>query len=253
MHAPSEILSTWRKFDTFPMETLTKAWFYYKGSDKKQRNVSLMREHRSQFGITGNCFDLALWLLDEFKKDGIQAYPIGHHLNTEHAHMAVIALDQSGKRYLCDLGDQWLNPILIDSKSDNFSNKKHSGYFPAARVQVFQNTDNQVEIHYFRPNGNVSKQTYETEPIKTDEFLKAAEFSQNYIKPNPLLECRIPYKNETAHWEFYNFESFLSTTEGLFHDQRIDTVVEWAERISKNTGYDREFLVEALGVYKKQK
>lgn len=59
LNAPHSILSVWKKFDRFPMETLTKAWFYDKAGIKKQREVSLMKEHHDQYGITGNCFDLA--------------------------------------------------------------------------------------------------------------------------------------------------------------------------------------------------
>lgn len=70
MFAPESILKTWRKFNAFPMETLTKVWFYDKANGKKQRDVTLMQEHREQYGMSGNCFDLALWLLDEFNKDG---------------------------------------------------------------------------------------------------------------------------------------------------------------------------------------
>jgi hypothetical protein len=77
MHPKQSMLQTWKKFDSFPMETLTKAWYFDKGTPKKQRDVSQMKEHRERYGITGNCFDLALWLLDEFKKDGVKAYPIG--------------------------------------------------------------------------------------------------------------------------------------------------------------------------------
>ena len=72
MNAPPEILAVWNKFHDFPMETLTKAWFYSRSGDKKQRTVALMKEHKAQYGITGNCFDLAIWLLDEFKRDGIE-------------------------------------------------------------------------------------------------------------------------------------------------------------------------------------
>ena len=41
MIAPKNILTTWKKFDDFPMETLTKAWFHKKSKNKKQRDVSL--------------------------------------------------------------------------------------------------------------------------------------------------------------------------------------------------------------------
>jgi len=71
MHAPNEIRSVWKKFDPFPMETLTKVWYSRRANGKKQRDVSLMMEHYEQYGITGNCFDLAIWLLHEFGKEGI--------------------------------------------------------------------------------------------------------------------------------------------------------------------------------------
>lgn len=249
MFAPNSILTTWNKFDDFPMETLTKAWFQTKSNKKKQRDVSLMREHRQQFGIAGNCFDLAIWLLDEFQNNGITAYPIGHHLNSSHAHVAVVALDEADNRFLCDLGDQWLNPILIHENNDDFAEERLSGFFPGAQVQV-KLCEKLVEIFYHRPNGKVSKQMYDTQPIDRDIFIKAAEYSQNLIKPKPLLECRIPYKSELAHWEFYGWESFLSTSEGLFHDTKIDSVKEWAERIHEKTGYDMQFLIEVLEIYK---
>src|SRR4029453_1755746 len=115
MVAADAILRVWRKFDRFPMETLTKVWFYKQNTAKKQREVSLMKEHYAQYGITGNCFDLTIWLLHEFENEGIEAYSVGHDLGTPDAHVAVIAKDEKGNRYFCDLGDQWLNPIQIES------------------------------------------------------------------------------------------------------------------------------------------
>ncbi|KLT17947.1 hypothetical protein AA980_11285 [Neobacillus vireti] len=231
------------------METLTKAWFQTKSTKKKQRDVSLMREHRQRYGIAGNCFDLVIWLLDEFQKNGITAYPIGQHLSTSHAHVAVIALNETGNRFLCDLGDQWLNPVLIDENNEDFTKEKLSGFFPGALVQV-KPCEKLVEIIYHRPNGKVSKQIYDTQPIDKWNFMQAAEYSQTLIKPKPLLECRIPYKSELAHWEFYGWESFLSTSEGLFHDPKLDRIEDWAKRIYAKTGYDMQFLIEVLEIYK---
>lgn len=249
MIASESILKTWNKFNDFPMETLTKVWFYNQGSVKKQRDVSLMREHREQFGMSGNCFDLALWLLDEFKRNGVEAYPVGHNLNSEDAHVAVIALNEKGERFLCDLGDQWLDPILIDTDSIDYTNEKVSGFFPAARVQV-QGHPSGTEILYHRPNGKVSKQVFQTHPIEMDAFVKAAEHSQHLINPNPLLECRTSYKSEIAHWEFYNWHSFLSTTEGLLKEPKVETVEEWAERIHRKTKYNKQVLIQILERYK---
>jgi len=250
MFAPENILHVWRKFDAFPMERLTKLWFFNQQSWRKQRDVSLMKEHRSRYGLSGNCFDLAIWLLDEFQKEGITAYPIGHDLNNENAHVAVIALDESGKRYLCDLGDQWINPILVDADAEDFTNEKCSSFFPAAKVQVISKGSS-TKIRYYRPNGKISKQIYNLQPIEMDYFLQAAEYNQNIINPCPLLECRIPYKNEVAHWEFSGWESFLSTNEGLIPDSSPKTIEEWALKINDITGYDIGFLTKVLGEYKK--
>ena len=245
MLAPEPILNVWNRFNDFPMERLTKLWFYHQGTEKKQRSVSLMKEHREQYGITGNCFDLSIWLLDAFQKEGITAYPISQNL-----HSAVIALDEAGNRYLCDLGDQWISPILVSGNHEEYTVEKLSGFFPGAMVQVKHSGPN-FEILYHRPNGKISKQVYYPTPIDNDYFLKAAEYSQNLINKPPLLECRIPYKNETAHWEFSNWESFLSNSEGLFHEPKLNTTEEWANKIHEMTGYDRQFLQTTLEMYEK--
>ena len=250
MQPPCYIRSTWDKFFTFPMETLTKMWVYHTHVNKpKQRSVSQMKEDRTRLGVTGNCYDLAIWLLDEFKKEGITAYPIGHDLGTDDAHVGVMALDEEGNRYLCDLGDQWLSPVLIN-KGENYTSEKLSGFFPAADIQVFPKKD-QVEILYHRPNGKVSRQNYDTKPVEMDFFLKSAERCQNSIHPKPLLEFRLPYKNEIAHWEFYDWKSFLSTTEGIIKEPALVALEDWVERIHQNTGYNRKFLMEVLGRYER--
>lgn len=250
MRAPDDILAVWRKFDDFPMETFTKAWFYSKAKGKRQRSVELMKEHREKYGISGNCFDLAIWLLDEFKQAGITAYGVGNDLNTEEGHVGVVAEDASGRRYLCDLGDQWLQPILIDGDSEEFTGERLDGFFPAAKVQVVPKMK-EVEIIYHRPNGKQSRQSYWTEPVELGLLLEAGEFSQNHVYPKPLFEKRVPFKNEMAHWEFDNWSSFLSTSEGLFPEETLSTIEDWGEQIHKRTGADKAFLIETLAIYKK--
>lgn len=244
MKAPEDIKKIYGQFDQFPMETLTKAWFA-KHHGGRQRTIDEMKEHRSRYGIAGNCFDLAYWLVYEFQEAGIHAYPVGHDLDTEDAHVAVVAHDAENRRYLCDLGDQWLQPICIDEPIVQPVN----GFFPAAGITV-QPMENEVNIQYHRPNGKVSQQSYHTQPVEMKSFLKAADFCQQNIYPKPLLEVRLPYKNETAHWEFYNWESFLSTSEGKQFDPPAASIEEWAERIHRKTGYDWDFLIEALSLYR---
>jgi hypothetical protein len=62
LYPSQDILAIWKRFDGFPMETLTKAWMSTQTDGPRQRSVPLMKEHFEQYGNTGNCFDLALWL-----------------------------------------------------------------------------------------------------------------------------------------------------------------------------------------------
>ncbi|MEK4198039.1 hypothetical protein [Cytobacillus sp. FSL K6-0265] len=248
MRATESIQQVWNQFNTFPMDNLTKIWYHQKGSEKKQRELSLMKEHREQYGLTGNCFDLAIWLLDAFQQSRIQAFPIGHDLGTVRAHVAVVAVDDDGSRYLCDLGDQWINPVLIDKHHEHFTSEKQGGFFPGANIQLIPNED-MVEVRYHRSNGKESRQIYDTRPIDRDVFLHAAEHSQNLIKPTPLLECRIPYQTEVAHWEFTNWTSFLSTNHGLIKESPLNSIDEWVMKIHEKTGYNKEILLEVLMLY----
>lgn len=248
MEAPAEILSVWRQFDAFPMETLTKAWHYQRSGEQKQRSVALMKQHRDQYGITGNCFDLAIWLLTTFDEAGVKAYPVGSGWGTEQAHAAIVAEDQAGQRFLCDLGDQWVQPILVDVDSLEFKEGRLPGFFPGAEVQV-RKADQGIEIIYYRPNGKQSNQVYAIKPVERADFLAAAEYSQRHIHPEPLLEVRFQQKGETVHWEFDNWTSFLSTSTGLYPDAPIKTLEEWVERINGKTHYDKGFLMESLGFY----
>lgn len=250
MEAPEEILSVWRQFDDFPMETLTKAWHYQHAGEQKQRSVEQMKQHRDQYGITGNCFDLAIWLLAAFDKAGVRAYPVGSKLGTEQAHAAIMAEDRDGRRFLCDLGDQWIQPILVDVNRPEFNGDRLSGFFPGAEVQV-KPADDGIAVVYYRPGGKQSGQVYAIEPVERADFYAAAEYSQRHIHPEPLLEVRLREHGETVHWEFDNWKSFLSTSTGLYPDNEIETLEEWVERIHDKTNYNKEFLAESLHFYQR--
>lgn len=250
MEAPEEIRSVWQQFDGFPMETLTKAWHYQRSGEQKQRSVEQMVQHHNRYGITGNCFDLAIWLLEAFDRAGVKAYPVGSGLGTERVHAAVVAEDQRARRFLCDLGDQWIQPILVDAACPEFKEGRLSGFFPGAEVQV-KAAENGIEVIYHRPNGKQSNQIYALEPVDRTEFLAAAEYSQQHIHPEPLLEVRLLEAGEIVHWEFDNWKSFLSTRTGLYPDNEIETLEEWVERIHDKTQYDKEFLAESLSFYQR--
>ncbi|MBT2581526.1 hypothetical protein [Planococcus sp. ISL-109] len=249
MRAGEDILSVWRRFDGLPMDNLVKVWHSERAGVNKQRSVEEMREHRDVYGLGGNYFDLALWLLTEFRAAGIEAYPIGSKLGTEEAHAAVLAIDENGRRFLCDLGDQWIQPILVETQDAAFSDAPQTGFFPGAEVQLSPEADG-MTIIYQRPGGKLSVQKYSLQPIDLSEFWQAAEYSQHQLGKTPLIEVRVPYEGEVAHWEFNDWQSELSTMNGLINEEPAPSLDAWIERIHARSGYDRGIVEFALAFYK---
>lgn len=248
MRAPQEILDVWQIFDDKPMDTLMKLWWSKQNRGGSQRSVSLMKEHFVQYGVAGNCVDLSLWLIEEFRIAGIEAFGITDDVDAARAHIAVIAVDREGFRYLCDLGDQWIQPIAID---ENVVNEEDfaDGYFPAAKVKLV--TDGyKTSISYQRPNGKVSKAMYNTTPLNDNLLWEISERVQRVFRKTPLVEIRIPIEGEIAHWEFDNWTSFLSTSQKLHVEESNLNLEQWIERIHMRTGMKKEFLQEALKYYK---
>ena len=250
MRAPGEILPVWHKFDDFPMETLTKAWYYSQATRPRQRPVPLMEEHRARLGTSGNCFDLAIWLLHEFGKAGVHAYAIGHGLGTPDAHVAVVAVSGFGHRYLCDLGDQWIQPVLIDPAHGDFSSEELGGFFPGARIRV-HSRPGQCEVTYLRPGGKTSRQVYDLAPVEKSFLMGAAEYSQNLLR-HAVCEMRIRMGNEVVHWEFDRWRSWFSTNSGLTEEPGCRDLDEWCDRIHARSGVSRDVVRAALDVYRER-
>lgn len=253
MRAPEEIVRVWRRFAGFPMETLTKAWRYHlcQGS-AGQRSVALMREHRANFGCGGNCFDLALWLLAEFETASVQAHAIGHDLFTPDAHIAVIAFDRQGYGYLCDLGDQWLQPILVDPRAPDFTDTFCSGFFPAAQVSVQVANKDEIAVRYRRPNGKESLQQFDMTPLTAERLWQAADYSQKLLR-HPLVEIRAihPPSGQMGHWEYSHGRSRWSLDSGLLFDDDCPTLAGWIQRIHDMTGIAPEVIAAAFAVYER--
>lgn len=249
MKATQDILQVWRKFDHHPMETLTKAWYFSQSDLMKQRSAAQMKEHREQFGTSGNCFDLALWLIEEFKAEGIHAYPIGHDINTPEVHVAVVAVNGEGNKYFCDLGDLWINPILIDRDSSDYCEDELNEFVTGGKIKVeVDGIGSEVNFNYIRPNGKVSKQRFNLQPITMDEFMSNANYTQSTLR-HPLVEMRVYTPDEVIHWEFDKWKSFVSSNSGLVHETNLNNDMEWAERINLRTGINKEFIIKALEVY----
>ena len=136
---------------------------------------------------------------------------------------------------MCDLGDQWLHPILIDCESEDYTNEKLGGF---SLPHKFKSCRQPAELRSFtigRTERCRLKSTIQT--LLTCPFLKAAEYSQAALKPAPLLECRIPFQHEIAHWEFSGWDIYLSTSKGLYREAKPDTIEGWTEKstISQDT------------------
>lgn len=238
--ASENIISIWKQFDGFPMETLTKAWVQKNKPHLGQRDVAEMKSHREKTGASGNCFDLAIWLLHEFEKSNIHAHAIGDFLGTADAHVGVIAVDKDDRRFLCDLGDLWIQPIEIDSPSESL----HEGFFAGARVKI-QNDGKRLYVDYRRLNGKISHQSYDLAPVSKRSLLEAGEISQRNLS-RPLVEMRLREEGETIHWEFDAYNSFLSRMNGLEKEDPCSTVEEWSKRIANRTGMHAAYVHECL-------
>jgi len=247
MKATQDLLRVWRIFDHHPMETLTKAWYFSQVDQNKQRSVALMREHRHQFGTSGNCFDLAIWLMEELRESGISTYAIGHDLHTPHAHVAVVAINEDGAKYFCDLGDQWIDPILIESDSEDYCEDALDGFVTGGKIRV-ETSPGTVNFNYIRPNGKVSQQKFDLQPIQREELLRAANYSQSLLR-HPLVEMRIHTPEEVTHWEFDNWKSFNSSNHGLVYEADLTNNVDWADRINHRTGIHKDIIMDALELY----
>ena len=251
MRAPPDILRVWKRFDDIPMETLTKAWWYRKcEGTPQQRSVEQMKEHRNRLGCGGNCFDLAIWLLHAFDAAGVRAHAVGHDLQTPNAHVAVVAFDEDGYGYLCDLGDQWLQPILVDPRAPSFTTAFQAGFFAGAHVSVSEQDDDLL-VRYRRPNGKESRQRYDLRPIAPEQLMEAADQVQRLLR-HPLVEVRRvhPATGLVGHWEFSGGVCRWSLDVGLIVEDGPTHLADWVRRIHEMTGIAPQVIETALEVYR---
>jgi hypothetical protein len=245
---PQKILEVWSRFDSSSMETLTKAWCVKHHAKPRQRSAAALAAHKHRYEAHGNCFDLAVSLIDKFTHAGIEAYGVGHDLHSQEAHIGVIAHGVKGERYLCDLGDVWLQPLLIDSTRNK--NDGLRSYFPAAEIS-FRLESKFLHVSYLRPNGKTSRQAYDLTPVRERELRRAGDYSQNYIS-HALVETRLERNGEMVHWEFGNdLRSFISSSQGKFYEADLRTHKEMGERIADRTGINADYAEECLDIIKK--
>lgn len=231
------------------METLTKAWWLARcGGRPRQRTVAEMREHRRRYGTGGNCFDLAVWLICELADAGVSARAIGHDLETHDAHIAVLA-QSGGDRFLCDLGDQWLQPIGIGTAVAAFASDWHAGFFPGATVRTVSG-ERDLRVHYRFPNGHEMEQAYDLAVVDGRALERACQHSQGLLR-YPLVEMAgtDPETGESGAWEFDRYRSFWRLPSGRRLEPPCASREEWAARIVGRTAMAAEVIEAALEMY----
>lgn len=250
MQAPEPLCGVYGQFCGIPMETFTKGWWHREcDGAPRQRTVAEMREHRRRQGSGGNCFDLVLWLREEFREAGIPARVIGHDLETAQAHVALLARDIGGLEYLCDPGDLWLQPILVTPDAPAFTTEWQTGFFPGRRVQVAR-TAGRLEVAYLRASGKVGRQAYDLAPVSEEQFQRACHHSQNLVR-RPFCEALRPHPDSgrVEHWEYDEGRSFWNLDDGPVFEAPCRDRAEWVERITGRTGTHPAVLTAAFEVY----
>lgn len=241
---PAALLDAWSRFDAFPMETLTKAWFLERWPHARQRTVEEMEKHRASTGASGNCFDLAIWLLARLQEKGLDSHAVGENLGTIDAHVGVLAHAPDGQRYLCDLGDMWIRPYPIDLASG-----RQRGYFAGAEVES-EIRGATLFVTYHRSNGKSSRQNYELARVTERDLWDAAHVSQNHLS-DPLVEIRVRLEGETAHWEYEAQKSFVSKWGALEAESPLAGVAAWSKRIAVRTGMQEAYVCECFEAHAK--
>jgi hypothetical protein len=247
--APPLILDVWQRFRGIPAETLTKAWWLHQcGGAPRQRTVSEMRLHRHLHGTGGNCFDLVLWLLAELADADAAARPIGHDLETPRAHIAAV-VRHDGAEYLCDPGDQWLQPVLISPDHVAFDASWLAGFFPGAKIRIDPGGED-LRVHYLFPDGHQNVQTYHLGHVDAEALDRACLHSQGLLR-KPLVEvvARNRDTGELGAWEFDRFRSLWRLPSGHRVEDPCADLPAWAQRIADRTGMSLAVVMHALQVY----
>ncbi|MCA9662320.1 MAG: hypothetical protein KC486_28530 [Myxococcales bacterium] len=239
--APPVLLEIWSTFDGYPMETLTKAWVARSRGGPRQRSVDELEAHRARTGASGNCFDLAIWLVHRLRVAGVAGRVISDDIDSRDAHVAVLA-EVAGRPFLCDLGDMWLRPIAVDRDVD----APVTGFFPAAAVSL-RAQGRGLAVTYHRPGGKRSAQRYDLAEIPAATLRDAAEANQRCLAQR-LVETRAPA--EDAHWEFEEYASRWSTPEGLRVEPPVVGDAAWAARIAARTGMRADYVEACLAAFR---
>jgi hypothetical protein len=215
------LIDVWRRFDDFPMETLSKAW----RREPRQWRRDELRAQRAQVGSSGNCFDLAVWLWEDLRDAGIPC----HAVLTDDDHVAIVAED-----YLCDLGDMWLQPLPLQHDL-----REVPGLFPAATISTRRDGHN-LHVTYHRPGGKFSEQAYSLRPVAWEELLEVGGRCQGQLY-HPLVEMRI-WEEPPWHWEFSDGRCMIDGIPAPWDRP--------AQHIAERTGMQQTFVEQCLAAYK---
>lgn len=122
--------------------------------------------------------------------------------------------------------------------------------FQVSRIKL-NTRANRLLVTYGRPNGKESSQAFDLTPVSDEALIIAGQKTQRLFS-DPLVEKRIFTDQEVLHWEFDDYESFLSSKEGRKAEPQLKDIGEWAARIHTMSGIHEEVVIRALEVYSKK-
>ncbi len=247
MEPSKGIIDVWDRFDSIPVETLTKAWYWSKKERDQQRSVVKMQANRQTYGCGGNSFDLSIWLVDEFTRAGYTAWAVGHHLFQENTAVAVIVEDDTGQ-YFCNIGRRWNKPAYIGKARGQESIKNNRAIAHGYEVSLWRDGD-QLTITSINHIDLVEEEVFSLKKLDMVSLREAAEFSQRQLV-QPYVAVRTQWRGEFARWEFRDFTSCLMTEKECVEEMPATSLDEWVERIHQRTGMDRYVVRMALAVYR---
>lgn len=265
MQAPEPILDVWRQFANVPAESLTYQWWRRTAAGSAlQRSVPLMEEHHARYGSGGDAFDLAIWLLAKFHAAGILADPVAPPSDidpdkTSDA-IAVVAKDRYGRRYFCDLSEQWIQPILVSVRNPDFTPEFLSGFDPGAEVSV-EVVEKRCTItrrirvdESFETNSDepyvYERRVFDLAGIPPEELIERAENAASRTRTQPWLR-RLLYR-EDGGWGVWCWtpEGACWRSPSGMVEQPISMINahadQWAEEIATRSGLAQEIVVGAL-------
>lgn len=257
MRAPEPVLRIWRSLVGVPAENLSHRWWRAReAGEAKQRSVPLLEKHRAEWGTGGDSYDLTIWLMAKYQAAGFLADAVQPPADVDdRSPLAVMVKDPLGRRYLCDLNEPWLEPVLVSPRSYDFSPGFHSGFHPEGDVRV-EVEEKRCRITLRRAGGGpvFGERIFELRAIPPELLVERAETDPERTRPDRLAVRRLARHPETGAWGVWFFaatgdawRSGWRLPSGLIDEPPCRGLEAWVERVSERSGIAAEIVEEVLG------